>query len=394
MADKVLLLRWSGSAYDSLGGLLELIAAELAALGLNVVPFAAAGQSSPRELFQVLNEGDVAFALTMSGIDSELTVDGISVWEAARVPLFNWNCDHPCYYPSRHVIRHPFLMHGYVFPDHARYAMAHLNPNGMAFAVHLGIPPRGLFPEAPLPRRGRNGRIMFTKSGQDTNTIEAGWRAYAPEPRAIVFAAAEELLHGSTADMLPVLRRIAEGRGIFLDGASRLAMLLIGQLDGYIRFRRANLVMETVMRHKVDVFGSGWDHIKRDGARARFHGATTWRAMIGQLPSYVGCLSTNPLVEESVHDRVFFALAANVVPISEENGFSRTHMPALGRYSFGFTRERIEQAVDAVLADPNEALAHTESTWQALAIPFGMRRAAHQIVQFATMHGLNARYGA
>jgi hypothetical protein len=149
-----------------------------------------------------------------------------------------------------------------------------------------------------------------------------------------------------------------------------------------------------VLRYPVDVFGSGWDHINREGAAARFYGATTWRTMIEQLPRYLGCLSTNPLVEESVHDRVFFALAAGVAPISDGNAFVRTNLPRLEPYRFGFTRDRIEQAVEAVLANPDDAIARTEESWQTLAVPFGMRRAAQQIVQFVMLHSLNAPCGA
>jgi hypothetical protein len=394
MAGKILILRWAGSAYDSLGGLLELIARELAAQGSHVVLFAADGKEWPNRLIELLKAGDIAFALTMSGIGAEMTIDGTMAWEAAKVPLFNWSCDHPCYFPSRHVIRNRYLLHGYVFPDHARYNITHLKPNGAAFAVHLGIPPRGLFPQAPLPLASRNGRIMFTKTGHDTNKIETNWRNYLPDLQMIVFAAAEELFHRSTADFMPALRRFGEQRGIFLDGDNQLTMLLIREIDAYIRFKRANLVMDAVRRYPVDVFGSGWDHISRNGAKAQFHGAAPWRTMIEQLPHYVGCLSTNPLVEGSVHDRTFFALSAGVVPIGDSNEFSRMYMPGLEPYTFGFTHEQVEQAVEAVLAAPAEALACTETTWQTLAVPFGMRRAAHQIMQFVNLHGLNARSSA
>lgn len=394
MAGKILILRWAGSAYDSLGGLLDLMAQEFAALGFNVVLFPADGQDWPNRLTQRLQVGDITFALTMSGIAADLTVNGASVWEATKVPLFNWNCDHPCYFPSRHVIRNRFLLHGYVFPDHARYNITHLKPNGAAFAVHLGIPPRALFPEAPLPPESRNARILFTKSGHDTNKIEANWRNYVPDLRQVVFTAAEALFHRSTADFLSVLQRAGEPLGLFLDGNSQLTMVLSREVDAYIRFKRANLVMETILRYPVDVFGSGWDHINWDGAEARFHGAMTWRAMIQQMPRYLGCLSTNPLVDGSIHDRAFFALSAGVVPVSDSNEFSRAHMPTLEPYSFTFTRERIAQAVEALLDAPKEALGRTDDTWHRLALPFGMRRACEQIIQIARLHDVNARYGA
>jgi hypothetical protein len=391
MANKVLILRWAGSAYDSLGGLLELAAGEFAAMGIDVVMFAADGSEWPKQLAQVLSQGDIAFALTMSGIGTDLVVDGKLIWEAAKVPLFNWSCDHPCYFPARHGVRNPYLLYGYVFPDHARYNIRHLNPNGTAFAVHLGIPPRSLFPCAPLAPDRRNGRIMFAKSGGDTNKIEDGWRKYSGDLQHIVFAAAEELFTRSTADFLPVIQRIAEPRGLFLDANNRVMLLLIRELDHYIRFKRANLMMETIKRYPVDVFGSGWDHIAWDGAAAQFHGATPWRTMIDRFPHYSGCLSTNPLVEESVHDRVFFALAAGVPPISDGNAFARATMPMLDRYMFDFTRERISHAVEAVLAAPAEAIARADDTYHALSGRFGLTRSARQIVQFAGLHPLNAR---
>ena len=393
MANRVLILRWAGSAYNSLGGLLELTGHELAAQGLKVTMFAADGKDWPQRLIQLLRQGGISFALTMSGIGTDLSVDGKLIWEAAKVPLFNWNCDHPCYFPMCHAIRNAYLLHGYVFPDHARYNIQHLSPNGSAFAIHLGIPSRNVFPEAPLPPARRNSRIMFTKSGADINKIEAAWRGYAPGPQRIVFAAAEELFARSTADFLPTLQRIAVPLGLFVGGNNQLTLLLIREVDAYIRYKRANLVMNAILRYPVDVFGTGWDHVNWDGAAAQCRGAMTWRTMIDQLPRYVGSLSINPLVEESVHDRVFFALAAGVVPVTDGNAFTDENMPALESYRFSFNRQRIEQAVEAALAAPADALVRVEDTWRALAKPFGMRRSAQQIAQFAALHLLNAPFG-
>jgi hypothetical protein len=112
------------------------------------------------------------------------------------------------------------------------------------------------------------------------------------------------------------------------------------------------------------------------------------------MPHYLGCLSLNPLVDQSVHDRVFFAVAAGVVPLSDSNAFSQAHMPMLEPYSFDFNRVRIVQAADALLSHPGDALERTEATWQALTPDFTMRRAAEQIMQFVALHGSNARCAA
>lgn len=394
MTKRILILRWGGSAYDSLGGLLELTARQFNELGANVGIFVADGPNWLNQLYGILQQGDIAFALTMSGIGVEAMIDGKSMWETAKVPLFNWCCDHPCYFPVRHAIRSPYLLHGYVFPDHAKYNVAHFRANGVAYSAHLGIPPRSVFPHAPMPASSRNGRIIFTKTGRDTNEIEARWRNTGNDIGQILFHAAEELMLGSTGDFLPVIQRVAEPFGLFFTGSSHLAMQLIAEVDAYVRFRRANLIARSILAYPVDVFGTGWDHIPWEGARARYGGPLSWRAMLELLPGYSACLSTNPLVDDSVHDRVFYALAAGVPPIGDSNRFTRTHMPGLEPYMFTFKPESVGQAIEAVLLDPETSASHTEEAWQALSMPFGLRRSAQQIVQFVSLHNLNASFGS
>jgi hypothetical protein len=393
VAGKILILRWTGSAYDSIGGLLEEVAQEFVALGRHVLIFVADTDNWPERLVQVLQQGDIAFVLTMSGIgmDSYLH-DRTLLWDAVKIPIFNWSCDHPCHYPPRHGIRSRFVLHGYVFPDHGQYNIQHLNPNGIAFGIHIGLPARRLFPEAPLPLSQRNGRIIFTKSGSDTNKIEAQWQQSNPTLRRLLFDASEELLHCNTGAFLPVLQRLGAQRGLLLSGNNTLALWLIAELDFYNRFRRGNLLMQALLDYPVDVFGNGWDHLPWSGARAVLHAPIPWREnAVQRLPHYLGCLSINPLVEQSVHDRVFFALSAGVVPLSDANAFSTTHTPSLEPYSFDFTPERIRQAADMLLADPAEAVARTETAWQALSSWATMRHAAMNIMQFVALHDTNAR---
>ena len=395
MAAKILIVRWTGSAYDSLGGLLELTAQELAAEGAEVVVLPAEGPDMAQRVVEVARDGGFTFALTMSGIGSDIFIERQLAWEALKLPLFNWSCDHACYFPSRHALRSRYLLHGYVFPDHARYNVAHLSPNGAAFSVHVGIPPRTVFPGAPLPAARRNGRLVYFKSCADTNAIEANWRARnGPVLQRLLFSAAEELFHRSTGDFLPVLQRLGEPLGLALDGANVLALALIRELDAYIRHRRSNLLITALLNHPVDVFGVGWDHIPwSTGRGAAYRGVATWRSFVSELPRYLGCLSTNPLVEDSVHDRVFFALAAGVPPVSDANRFSRAHMPALSPYHFDFRPARIVATADAVLANPEEAVARTEATHAAMLPAFAMRRSAQQLLQFAGLYTVNARFG-
>lgn len=390
--ERIIIIQWGGSAYDSLSGLLRLASDELTADGYEVHTIDINHPDWLDKLKAVLARGGVLYAMGMSGVGSDLyTDDKRLLWEAAKLPFFNWNCDHPCYYPSRHVIRNRYLLHGYVFPDHARYAMQHFNANGTAFFSHMGIPPRRIFTNPPLPARGRNGRILFTKTGGNINSIEARWHSFVPLHRDILFAAAEELFHRSTADFLSVLQRLAEPHGLMLDGNSELTLAFIREVDLYVRCRRANLVVDAVLQYPVDVYGKGWDHIDWSRGAATYNGHADWNQMITLLPGYLGCLSTNPLIDESVHDRSFFALAANVVPVADSNAFSRQRMPELERYTFHFDRHSIGTAVEALLAEPEAALERTEAVWGALEPVLSMRQSLRRIAAYASLVLANAR---
>ncbi|BBK44654.1 hypothetical protein STVA_46740 [Allostella vacuolata] len=392
---RVLILHWDASDYDSLRGFLRLAGDELRAMGFAVDEFLLFQDETLRRLRDLLRSTRYAFALGMSGVGSDISVrqetGRVSLWEAARIPFFNWSCDHVSYLLASHVQRSRYLLQGYVFPDHARFALAHANAKGMAFAAHLGIPDRHLTGLAPKAAAARNGRLLFTKSCGDPGTLEAEWRALPSPKREILFAAAEQLLHANTRDFLPVLQRAAEAQDVFLDGSSRQTIAFLNRLDRYVRIRRTNLVADALRRYPVDIHGKGWEHFRMPAGGAVIHPPIPWPEMMARLPSYLGSVSTHPLVDESVHDRVFTALAAGVVPVSESNEFSRAHMPGLETYAFACSRERVQAAVEALLADPQAAIDRTEQAWRDLMPRFSLRRSMQQIVSFTSMTGGNER---
>jgi hypothetical protein len=393
--DGILLIQWNGSHYDSLAGLLQLAGQEFAGQGFAVRTVTMDRPGWKDELATLLRAEPPLCAIGMSGVGSDLqTAQRKSLWEAAKVPFFDWNCDHPAYFPRRHAIRSRYLLHGYVFPDHAQYSIRHFNANGVAFCAHLGVPPRSIFEGAPRPLAARNGRIVFAKTGADTNAIEARWRRLSPILRDLLFAASEELFHRSTAEHLPTLQRLGETRGFLLDGSGLLALRLIRELDAYIRHRRARMVLEAVRTCPVDVYGAGWEHVDQETGQVRFHGPAEWRTLTGLLPGYLGCLTINPLVEHSVHDRSFFALAANVTPLGDSNIFSRAQLPALEGFTFRFDPASVRAAVETLFADPAAAMALTEQAWLQVRERFSLRASLGLILDAAQMVPLNARASA
>jgi hypothetical protein len=328
----------------------------------------------------------------MSGLGVDLaTPDGTNFWATAKVPIFAWYCDHPAYLAARHAIPSPFVIHGYVFPDHARFHRDHLNPNGAAFSVHYGIPARPSFCADPLPAGRRNGRILFAKTGGDPADMERRWRAVVPQPlAALLFAATEELRDRKTADFPEAIARLADAEGIHLAPNGQAMMTLIRETDRYLRARRSTLIAESIKPYPVDVVGADWAHVDWSDSAAQPVGAMSFLEIARRLPSYLASLSLNPLIDGSVHDRVFCALSAGVVPVSDANAFARAEMTLLAPYSYAVDRHAVQAAVEAVLAAPTRAIEATEGTYQTMLPRFSLNQSLRRIAAFCALRPLNA----
>jgi hypothetical protein len=380
----VCLLTANTTAYDSLPGLLDLIGAEFTALGHHVIRFDVTAADFSDRLKQAVERPGKIFALTFSGIGLELrNRDRRLLWEAARIPCFSWYCDHPSYFIRRHRIESPYVIHGYVFPDHALFNRDHLRANGACFPVHIGLPDPACF----RPRSGglRNGRLVFAKSGWDPAALERSWRAsLAPALLRLLFDSIDAASAKTCGALPQIIVDVAEQHGIYLACGGPLFNAVLTRVDNYIRATRTTLLASILVDYPVDFFGSGWDYMMPRATRAAFHGPLPFAELCQQLPGYLGAASVNPNVDLSVHDRVFLSIAAGVVPVFDANAFSRRHMPMLRDYSFSYGRDAIESALDALLSRPHDAQATVAEAFSTLQASFSMRGAARYIHDLAT----------
>jgi len=389
----ILLIQWSGSSYDALNHWQNLLGNEYLQLGFEVERIELTKPECIEKLINLLKSGQVYFAMGLSGIGQDLYIENNLIWEEYKTPFFNWCCDHPCYYPSRHKIQSSWVLHGYVFPDHAKYANEFFNANGMTFQSHLGAPKKVEIENIGKVQTVRNNRILFTKSGTDISAIEARWQSFPHITKSILFSAKEELLYKSTEDAFSVIQNFASEQNIYLSPTNSFLLSLMQELDAYVRGWRTNLVMQSLMDFPIDVYGKSWDHVNWSDARgAKYKGPIELQSNLRILPEYLGCLSINPFIQDSTHDRVFYSIAENVVPISDGNRFSKNKMPQLDKYSFQFDRESIVSSVENLLGNPTEALERTELTRLALEQEFSLSHAAHQILEYISYSNFNFKY--
>ncbi len=383
---KILLIQWSGSNYDSLRHLQDLLGTQFQTLGFEIEKLALNDPQFIDILINFLQSKEIYFAMGFSGVGVDVYDSNKQlIWEAFKTPFFNWCCDHPCYFPARHQLSSPWVIHGFVFPDHARYSNDFFNANGITFQAHLGAPVKKPAAQMNVALKNRNNKIIYAKSGTDIDAIEKKWLTMPESIRKILFSAKEELQYQSTENAFEVIKRLADEENIFLSPNNAFALNIIREIDIYIRGWRANLAIKSLLNYPVDVYGNGWDHMNVSQSKgATFHGALDLASLLNIFPNYLGCLSINPFIEDSVHDRVFYALAENVVPLSDQNRFSITHLPLLQKYSFKFNQESIISSVEQLLENPSNALELTHSTQVKLEEKFSLDSSAKKIIEFVS----------
>jgi hypothetical protein len=149
------------------------------------------------------------------------------------------------------------------------------------------------------------------------------------------------------------------------------------------------MVMKSLKSYPVDVYGGGWDHINWDQATAQYKGSISFPDYIAKLPNYLGCLSLNPLVQDSVHDRVFFGIAAGVPPIHNNNRFSIKNLSKLRSLGFNLSEESIQMAADNLLSNRSDAIEATVLARNELGEKYSMHTAMTQMLHIADLNAFN-----
>jgi hypothetical protein len=380
----VCILYATTTAYDSIRGILAMAGAEFDRLGHEVKMINISAPDLADRLNQLLPRRAETIAIGMSGIGLEMYNDGNLLWDQVQIPFFCWYCDHPSYYITRHRLESRFVVHAYVFPDHAAFNRDYLQANGAAFATHIGIPDPGFF--GSVPSAQRNGRIVFAKSGWNPDMLEQSWRKVLPPKLFTILFDAIRASYGKTCGAFPqIVLDVAAAHRVYLTPGGNLFNTILTHVDNYTRALRTREVATVLVDYPVDFIGGGWADFAPEGKRARFHGAMPFDSLRKGLGTYLAAASLNPNTDLSMHDRVFFALGAGTVPIFDANGFSRTNLPHLEEFSFGQEPGSIAAAVEAVLANPSAAQAATRETFTEIYPRFSMRRSMEEIHEIATM---------
>jgi hypothetical protein len=370
----VILSLAGSSAYDSLNVLLSMLGRAWTEAGAQILQLNLDKPDWPDTLGRLLRSRRVEFGVCMSGIALEIADRARSLWDEMRFPFFCLHCDHPAYFARRHSGLPHNLVLGYMFRDHALYQRDHVKAGNLVTSIHFGIP------DLPMAEADMadGPRVVFAKTGNDPRELETSWRA-RPKLETLIRDCLDEVALGPCELYPDAVRRVAAAHGLEVQPFDRLTRFLIVQIDDYVRRRKSTAIVEAIKRFPVDIYGVNWEHIDREGARARFHGGVDYGIVNQAIARATASVTMNPNIELSAHDRFFTALGMGVMPISDTNRFTRENFPGLAPYAFGFGDGSLEAALEQVFARPADALALARSTRAAMLPRFSVSQTARQI---------------
>jgi Tfp pilus assembly protein PilF len=342
------------SAYDSLKGVLAIITKHWQEAGLTISEIDVAAEGWHTRLVDRLCSPGVRFAVSLGGAGLGLVIGRQNIWDEVDVPVFCLLCDHPAYFATRHRDLPRSVVLGYMFRDHALFQRDHVKAANLVTSIDFGVPDAA--PEQSTAAwRGGEAKVVFAKTGNDPRELEARWQA-RPAVARIIRDLLDDVGLRNCGCYPAAVQKVAAAHRIEIQPFDKLARFLIAQVDDYVRRRKSTAIAEAIKSFPVDIFGARWDHISRDGARARFHGGVDYPALEREIAGATASITMNPNVDLSAHDRVFTALGAGILPVTDGNSFLSEFIPKLAPFTFTFEKGSIESVLERIFARPHEAI--------------------------------------
>jgi tetratricopeptide (TPR) repeat protein len=342
------------SAYDSFRGLVPIITRHWQEMGLTIGEIDLSSSGWHNRLVDSLCSPGVRFAFSLGGGGIGLKTSGKDIWSEIGVPVFCLLCDHPAYFAARHQNLPRNAVLGYMFRDHALFQRDHVKTPNVVTSIDFGVPAAPLEPSSASWRNGQ-AKVVFAKTGNDPRDLEALWQR-RPAVARIIHDLVDEVGLANCGCYPAAVEKVAAAHRLEVQPFDKLARFLIAQVDDYVRRRKSTAIAEAIKSFPVDIFGERWDHVARAGSRARFHGGIDYHALEGEIAGSTASITMNPNVDLSAHDRVFTALGAGVMPVTDGNSFVLERLPKLAPFTFTFEKGSIEGVLERIFARPREAI--------------------------------------
>jgi hypothetical protein len=350
-----------------------------------------------RQIKELVHQNIVlAFSFMAMGTDILLTLEGgktADIWELLRVPYVSLYGDSPSYYFDRHVLRNPLYIALYGFPEHfaLRKRLPHINGLINTYTP-LAIDVVGK--EKIDFKKKAEGAVIILKNGNDPKKLKTLWAtSLPPKISAVLLDLAHELEtrinDKATTQIDDLLIGYFAARNVDITSLTKLRLLLIAQLDDYLRRVKSTMLIESLLDLPVLLNGCNWDHIDFSGRRLQYvpggHFVTS-RTLIREC---LAMLDMSPNTGLSPHDRPCRAFGAHTLCLTNEQEFFSRELPHSEDYFYRFDRDSIQARVADTMAHRERSLEIGVTVAAAFMQKFKPEMFARQLLELAALARFN-----
>lgn len=309
------------------------------------------------KFFAVAEEG-IVMAWGAAGIGSTLTADGQSIWDRLQVPFVSALADPPCWLPQAHRPQSRHVILGYLFDEWLDIQRRLIRAPQACGLLPFCISPNPHRDRVPWAQREH--RMVFIKTGTSPAALRARWAKLPLKLRMVLEDSATESCRHGTMGLTDLLLDCLSAHGLMLNARTDVLFALMYELDIYVRAERANRMVQALRGLPVDIIGRGWDHIDRDGAKARFFPAVDAAHLPELTANTQFVVNTTPNFGSGVHERVLAGFAARACVVSDQNAYSKSNFAEVPSF-FGLEwhSENLADQVAAIWADDRDRGADT-----------------------------------
>ncbi len=273
------------------------------------------------QLHQALQDG-IRFAWGYAGVGAGLAGDGRSIWDIAKVPFISVLADAPYIRPSNHNVPSRYVVNGYIYREWLDLQQDQVGSRQISALLPMGVLPNASRALVPWSRRPR--RMLFVKTGDDPDRQRAFWDRWPAPLRAVLHECADVLAARSPGPIAPVVQACLAAHSLLLDGNKGILFGVLHEVDTYIRALRATVMARALLQLPVDIVGGGWDHVRNEPGRARFHAPIPAGELEAAYADTQILVNVTPNFASGAHERVVRGFAAGCCVVSDDNDFSRS----------------------------------------------------------------------
>lgn len=379
------------NAFDAIG---RSFAPGFADYGHQVIDLNFATSEGTRRLGEILDQGDVLFALSFMGFGRDIggtdpAGNAVNLWEATGIPFITLYGDTPAYYFDRHVMPSRNCASMYTFPEHLHFRKE--LPNRRGLLVHTPPGPMDIVSRSSVDLRVKeSGRLLFLKNGNDPAKLLEYWRDALPAGTSSLLFELAAKFEGEMADSIGEsidhgVRQALEGRGIDADEAPELRILCFAQIDDYLRRVKSTLMANVLRDFPIDMYGENWDHVDFRGKPIRFTPGGNYERSGILIREALGMIDMSPNTGGAVHERVRRAFGTYTLCLTNRQRFLLEEISTANEFCFRFDPDALREKVSDVLAHPRRYVELGAATAAEFQGKFSWRLFAELLIDLASM---------